>query len=287
MRRCLGLATLALLALVVAPGGALAQEAPDEAAPAPTDAPDAAETGSEDGPGFSRVIDDEETIFAVQRKAYLIKNKFEISVMYNTLMGDRFVTTDSSVAVAGSIGYHLSEQFSVELFGGYFNPTESDTTEELLGLDLITESAKLTQLIWSAGAGVQWSPIYGKLQLFDLSLGNFAFYLAGGFAVGESRTRCIGGNRLDPNVFGPEARCPVNQDPDVVVYEPNTFRPMGNFGVGLRVRFNNLLGMKAEVRDYIFTSRVYRPDEQGLTDSVRNNLFFQIGATILLGGESN
>lgn len=272
---------LALGTLWLAPA-ALAQEGGE--------VPPAEEPGPVQGPGFSRVIDDDETIYAIQRKAYLIKGKVELSLLYNNLLGDRFVATENALGVAGSASYHLSEQFALEAFGGYFNPTESETTDELLSeLTLKTENAKLTQLLWAAGLGVQWSPIYGKLQLFDLSLGNFAFYFGAGAAIGQTRVRCVGTDTLDQVAF-PGESCPAAPaaTPDEVQYEPSSTRLMGTFNAGFRFRFLNWVGLKAEVRDYIFTSRVYREgDTPELSDSVRNNLYFQIGATFLLGGESN
>ena len=242
---------------------------------------------AEEKPGFSRVIDEDEVIYAVQRKAYLLKGKFELSAMYNTLVGDRFVTTENSFGVAGSVGYHLTEQFALELFGGVFRPTESETTEELSReLGLLTENAKLTQLLWGTGLGVQWSPIYGKFQFAGRSIGNFSFYLGMGVGFGQSRVQCIGVELLDPNEFQDEA-CRLSTD---VAYEPARLQFIGSFNSGFRLRFRNWLGFRAEVRDYIFSSRVYRPESQDrppFSDSVRNNLYLQFGLSFLLGGESN
>lgn len=297
-----------ILSLAASP--ALAQDA--EPAPAPAAAVDPAQD-----PSFSRIIDEEETIYAIQRKAFLIKNKVEVSLMLPFLMGDRFVASQPLIdieldegdpavvgdesrfevpileGISGSVAYHLSEQFALELFGGFFNPGESETTTELLDqLQLETEQAKLTQLQGAAGLGFQWSPIYGKLQFAGLSLGNFAFYLGLGAAAGITRTQCKGTERLDPNTFDPDPavdpsapRC--QQTSLAVAYEPSQVRFMGSFSAGFRFRFGNSLGLKAEIRDYIFTSRVYRPDANVYSDSVRNNLFFNVGVTLLFGGESN
>ncbi|MEO1230838.1 MAG: outer membrane beta-barrel domain-containing protein [Myxococcota bacterium] len=263
-----------------------AQETPAEAPPVPEVVPD-------DGAPFSRVIDDEETIYAIQRKAYLIKGKFEVTPMYSTLVGDRFVATENSIAGHLSVAYHLSEQFAFEIFGGVYNPTESETTSELLDqLKLETEQAKLTHLQGAAGAGFQWSPVYGKLQFAGVSLGNFAFYLGLGAAAGITRVQCKGTEQLDPNTFDPDpavdAQVPrCQQDSLEVAYEPSQVRFMGTFSAGVRFRFLSWLGLKAEIRDYIFTSRVYRPDANVYSDSVRNNLFLNVGVSFLFGGESN
>ena len=271
MRRVLT-AGVGLLAILLVPSPGLGQETDRELRDVGTG-----------GGGFSRVIDDEETVFAVQRKAFLMEGKFELSLFYTSLIGDRFVATENSFALAGSVAYHFSEAFAVEVFGGYFFPTESETTEELLReLRLETEPARLTQLLWATGVGVQWSPIYGKFQLAGRSLGSFAFYLGAGAAVGQSRVQCNGTEALDPNEF-PGQQCPGDDTLDVA-YEPNTTRGMGVLSAGFRFRFLDWLGFRAEIRDYIFASRVYRPDSDIVSDSIRNNLFLQLGLSVLLGG---
>src|SRR5690242_12863589 len=42
---------------------------------------------------FPRVADDEETIYAVQRKAYLVRQKIELTPMFAGTFSDRFVQT--------------------------------------------------------------------------------------------------------------------------------------------------------------------------------------------------
>lgn len=294
----IALAGAAVLFAGFLPSQALAQSPDDEALePAKGPAEEAAEAAEAGDPGFSRVIDREETIYAVQRKAYLIEGTLELSVLYSTLVGDRFVTTDNSVAVAAGATYHLSEAFALEVFGGWFRPTESETTTELaeeLATPLETEAAKLTQLLWAAGVGVQWSPIYGKLQVAGTSLGNFAFFLGVGAALGESRTRCRPG-ALDPAEFGEGQTCPpveaVEGVRSPISYEPNRLQVMGVLSGGVRFRFLPWLALRAEVRDYIFTSRIYVPPEAAgegrvFSDSIRNNIYLQIGLSFLLGSES-
>ena len=251
-------------------------------------------TGRKGAP-FPRIADEEETIYAVQRKAYLIDKAFEITPMAGIAFTDRFVTT---AAFGGSLSFHLSENFAIELSGFYMLPFESDLTTEILDEGKLTpEIAKLTQMLWAASLGVQWSPIYGKLQIFGTSLGTFQFYLGAGGGVGQSRVQCTPGMGLDPNRGFNPAECPmfdgvITGDEPVFVYEPATTRFMGHLSGGFRFYFSSLIGLKFEVKDYLFVSRVYRPDvgdltQQGFTDAVRNNIFLQLGLSILLGGEDN
>ncbi len=296
---------VAALALLLA--FALPAVAQDAASPEATkDASATADDGAEDvtADDFPRVADDEETIYTVQRKAFLNKNKWEFALMFSALFNDRFVDSYSPV---GSITYFFSENFGLELFGGYFFPNPSGARDELLErASLRPEFARLTQLMWAVGIGPQWIPIYGKLEVGEKSLGSFDFYLSAGFAVGQTRTECIAGTALDPNGgFDTDpgqdvAFCPApTGDVNEVIYAGETFRPMGSFAGGVRFNFNNMWGLKFEVRDYMFSNRVFRPNartggdelnqpgSQRFSDTIRNNVYANIGITIKLGGEDN
>lgn len=272
---------------------AAAAEAPAEAEAAkPAEMPKSAS----DDP-FPRISDSEETIFAVQRKAFLTEGKWELTPYFSFSVADRFVST---MAPAGSVVYHLTENLGLEVYGSYMFPSESALTDEILNkLQLRSDISKLTQMLWTAGVGVQWSPIYGKIQILGEWLGNFSFYLGGGVGVGETRVQCTNGLELDPNRGFPtddatgNILCNPNmsQNPggdNPVYYEPNTFRVMGSLSGGVRFDFLTWLAVKLEVKDYIFVARVYRPGETpSLADSVRNNIFLQLGVSFLLGGEEN
>lgn len=260
-----------------------------EAANQDAEATEAPEAPVEEAPlvgadgSFPRIADDQETIFAVQRKAYLVSQKLEISPMFTAVINNRFTTT---LAPMLSVGYHVGESFALQAFGSYMFASESDVTTEILTRgQLAPEDAELVQMRWAAGLTAEWSPVYGKMQVLGSELGTFSFYLAGGLALGQTRVQCRNGEELDPNVF-PGQTCAINQDAKTV-YRPLELRPMGVLGAGLRFYFSNWLGVKLEVRDYIFTTRVYRPGSKTLSDAVTNSLFAQIGVSFLLGGEDN
>ena len=284
-----GVAAAALL-LVGTPAWAQDDDGAAESAAVESD-----DDASKSNAPFPRISDDQETIYAVQRKAYLIKNKWELTPTFGWLFNDRFVQTFS---VGASITYHLAENFGIELYGAAMVPTESALTEEiLLEYKLTPEVAKLTQMLGTAGIGFQWSPIYGKVHLFDEYLGNFAVYIGAGLGAGFTRVRCTPGNELDPNRGFDPATCPT-QDEQVSalevseVYEPTSVKLMGSISGGIRFNFASFVGIKIEVRDYIFSARTFRPQTsdsstQRFTDAIRNNLFAQIGVSFLLGGEDN
>jgi len=291
--------------LTLAPVLAFAQAEGDEgevdplASSEPAEPVKAAEPAAPGTKGpFPRVSDDQETIYAVQRKAFLVDGKFELTPLVAASFSDRFVQT---FAPAASIVYHLSENFGLELYGAYMFPDESSLTDEILNkLKLRSDTAKLTQMLWSAGLGVQWSPIYGKLQIANKLLGNFNFYLGAGVGVGQTRVQCDNQGDLDPNRGFPadqngEVVCnpngvdtPADTVETPVYYETNPFRVMGALSAGVRFHFSTWMALKFEVKDYLFVARVYRPGgSDALSDAVRSNIFAQLGVSFLLGGDED
>ncbi|MCC7384141.1 MAG: outer membrane beta-barrel domain-containing protein [Deltaproteobacteria bacterium] len=305
MRFARTLAAIAATSFVVLP--ALAQEEPAEPAPGDTASPEAAPAGEGEaapaaegdppaaaelppGQPFPRISDAEETIYAVQRKAYLVDHRFEVSVLGAFSFTDRFVQT---AGPAASVTYHLAENFGLQLFGAFLFPSPSGLTRELLEENQLTpEVAKLTQMLWGAALGVEWSPIYGKIELFGASLGNFNLFVGVGGGIGQTRVQCLQAQPIDPNVHGDGATCaesPQGADPFEPVYEPTRTQLMTAFGGGVRFYFANWLGLKLEVKDWLFPARVYRPGAtdptQLFTDAIRNNVFVQLGVSFLFGGE--
>lgn len=280
--------TLPLHAFAQEKGG---DEEGDDSPPAVTDSgirPQVEVTKGKPAP-FPRVADDEETIYAVQRKAYLVDDRFEVTLMGSFSFTDRFVDAGGPAA---ALTYHLAENFAVEAFGTVMFPSASALTSELLtDLRLTPEVAKLTQMLWGAGLGAEWSPIYGKVEVFGVSLGNFNFFVNVGAGLGQTRVPCTSGFDLDPNEFGPNAKCPAPpaDDPRAVVYEPSRLTLMTAFGGGVRFFFTNSLGLKLEFKDWLFPARVYRPltsePTQRFTDAIRNNIYVNLGITYVFGGE--
>ena len=268
-----------------------ADEEGDDSPPAVTDSgvrPTAEVQKGRPAP-FPRVADDEETIYAVQRKAYLVDDRLELTLMGSFSFTDRFVDAGGPAA---AVTYHIAENFALEAFGVVMFPSASALTTELLtDLRLTPEVAKLTQMLWGAGLGVEWSPIYGKVEVFGVSLGNFNFFVNIGAGLGQTRVPCTPGFDLDPNAHGAGAKCPATpaDDPRAVVYEPSKLQLMTAFGGGVRFFFTNSFGLKLEFKDWLFPARVYRPGTaeptQRFTDAIRNNIYVNLGLTYVFGGE--
>jgi outer membrane beta-barrel protein len=111
----------------------------------------------------------------VQNRIYSKKNKLELGITAGSLNGDPFL---SSYTLGASLGFHLSEYFSVHSFGwkAFVSPSSALTT---LQGDLKT-TANTNEPRYFVGGEARGSLLYGKLSLSGLAILYFDAYLCGG-----------------------------------------------------------------------------------------------------------
>ncbi len=252
--------------------------------PVATSSPASAEPQYIDDAPFDRVTDVEETIFVVQRRAYLVQNKHEFTPYFMLNIGDRFVRT---IAPAVNYTYHLRENLGVEAFGTYYIPFSSSMTEELFQQEqLRPEKSKLSEMLWGGYFSFLWSPMYGKVRVLGGDHGDFNMFIITGFGVTDTRVPCDYNKSLENGDKCPAKPADASPEETPLVYEHanDALKMTGVLGGGFRFYFREWFGLRAEVRDFIFPMRVYRPEDdlQHITDTIRNNLYFMIGASFLL-----
>lgn len=258
-----------------------ADDEPGEEAPAAAGA---------DGPDTANADGDEaqvETIYAIQGKQRLVGGRFEIAPQIMQSVNDRFVS-QTGLLLSGI--YHIKENMAVEASVGafgYWNPFDgdlnnqiprfggryTDTTIELRDRErLAPEPVKLYWMNWVATADLQWSPIYGKVSVQDLFLGQFSAYLSVGAGVVGLEILDQTDTEPDPasfNAFGIDGLPPTTVTATV--------------GGGLRFYFLDWLGVRFEVRDYVMALAAesgIRGETLGSFE-VRNALMAQLGVSFL------
>lgn len=251
---------------------------------------EASDTVEGDAPDAATAGDDEaqvETIYAIQGKQRLVGGRFEIAPQIMQSVNDRFVS-QTGVLLSGI--YHLKENMAVEASVGafgYWNPFDgdinnqlprfggrfTDTTIELRDRErLAPEPVKLYWMNWVATADLQWSPIYGKVSVQDLFLGQFSAYLSVGAGVVGLEILDQTDTQPDPasfNAFGIDGLPPTTLTATV--------------GGGLRFYFLDWLGVRFEVRDYVMALAAesgIRGETLGSFE-VRNALMAQLGVSFL------
>lgn len=205
----------------------------------------------------------DETIYVIEDKPYLAGGHFEVSPQLVMSFNDRF-TNHYGLLLTGM--YHLRENVGVELAGGYLFGLPSEITNEIREKGrLAPEPVDLYSLTWVATGNVQWSPIYGKVSVLDMALGQYSMY----FSVGAGVT----GLSLERYFDAPGEQYELDW--------PLSFT--STVGAGLRVYFTDWLGARIELRDYVQANTVGK-DITNFSYTyfdVQNYYMLQAGATFL------
>src|SRR5690606_30497677 len=140
---------------------------------------------------------------------------------------------------------------------------------------LAPERVKLYQFTFHLGTDLQWSPLYGKVSVHDLVLGQFNLYLSVGAGVFGLQLESQSQTGIGPIVY--------EEIPGLTDFLP----PLAlttTFGAGLRFYFTDWLGIRFEVRDYV-TPLGVRQDivtsERASTFDVTNLVLGQVGVSFV------
>jgi outer membrane beta-barrel protein len=273
-------ATLAFAVPAAAADDAETADEEEAASDANADAdPDAAASAGDEVTVEKPVL--EETIFVVQGKPFLAQGRFELTPQFAQSVNDSF-TSHTGLMVSGL--YHLKENVAVEATVGAFmwidersgNPRlggrDTDLTVELRQKEnLAPERVKLYQFPYLLAANLQWSPMYGKVNIQDFVLGQFNLYLS----VGAG----IAGLQLETLTPGPQSQ--------TFVELTNSIAPTTSFGGGLRFYFTDWLGVRVEVRDYVMPLAVFQSGANAIADAdapsfdVTNLILAQLGVSFV------
>lgn len=128
-------------------------------------------------------IANEDRVKSVQRKAFLKKYRFEISPIGG------FVTLNDAFypkgGYAGHVAFFFSDSLGLGVRFNQFNVIPNDNVR-LAKREL---QAKLPYVHpkWSVNADLMWSPVYGKVSMYN-SINTFDIFLLGGAGVVWSQT---------------------------------------------------------------------------------------------------
>ena len=268
-----------------------ADEAADDDEAADADAEPAADSAGAADPsdaptGEKPVL--EETIYVVQGKPFLAQGHFEITPQIAQSVNDSF-TSHTGLMVSGL--YHLKENVALEatigVFGWWDEPgvttprlggRDTDLTVELKQKEnLAPERVKLYQFPYVVAGNLQWSPLYGKVNVQEFALGQFNLYLSVGAGIMGLQLET-----LTPGI--PNKNFVTLQGPGGVL------PPMAlttSFGGGLRFYFSEWLGVRVELRDYVTPLSVFQSGENAVDDAdapsfdVTNTVLAQLGVSFV------
>jgi outer membrane beta-barrel protein len=242
------------LALSLAPATALAQ-APPAPPPPQVEAGDTSEAERDIGPLKDRIP-------PVIRHVFLLKQRWEVVPSVGFSFRDPFFTKylfelsltynfNDTLGVMARAGYALdtisgsAQICTTNVANGGTRGCRSPTYDELNG--------KATGQIQFLGAvDVQWTPIYGKFNLFAEWVIHFDFY----------------------GILGPAFLTYAGPPSGGLTGSSTYFTVGGEVGIGVRFFLNKWMAFRFELRDDIYGEK--SPTLNGGT-TVQNQLFFDIG----------
>lgn len=136
-------------------------------------------------PAVERDITQEDRVKSVQRKLYLKKSRFELAPYISASVNDPYYNK-FGLALRGA--YYLADTLAVSARFSLMQvvPTEDVRTAKSSFRSRIFFSVP----IWSAMADVEWSPLYGKVAIFN-SILHFDGYVLGGAGVVNTETSTL------------------------------------------------------------------------------------------------
>ncbi len=149
------------------------------------------ETGAEDAPSEAADTDafwaDRRQLRVLQRRLFQKRGRAQLSLMVSAIPNDPF---HNYFPIGLRVGYHITEQISIDIGGHYIGETfQTDTDLERClegGCDGAQDGITLDVLdeqLLRANFTLYWSPLYGKFSMLGRKIGHVDWYLGAGMGV--------------------------------------------------------------------------------------------------------
>lgn len=176
----------------------------------------------------------------IHKRLFLKDGRHEFTIFGGVIPNDDFF---SYYPLGLRYNYYFTEDFALEVAGAYLFKKKSKL-EEFLEEDVIQGlEVELPQFLeWQAGAGVLWTPLHGKVAIFNTKLGHFDFGFALGVMALGTQLRKEGADSAEPRV-------------DVG----------GNVGATVRFYLLDFLALRFDYRHYFYAARNADDENRGLS----------------------
>ncbi len=238
------------------------KDEPDVAAPpakpvkTATDAAPAA-TKKSDNPAVERDTTQDDRVKSVQRKLYTKRGRFELAPAFVINVNDAYYTRLGG-AIRAAFYPHDSLAISARFSLLQTTPTDDVKTAKRNLFSRIFFSVP----VWSVMGDLEWSPLYGKVAMFN-SILHLDGYLVGGGGVVYTETSAVALPGAPPQADGSPAA-------------PRGVSPAFDLGVGLRFVVKDFIAVNVAL---INTTYIDTPP--GTTKGVTQNLMLvNVGLSI-------
>lgn len=184
-------------------------------------------------------------IKSVQRKAFIKRNRHEISATLGLSLNDAFY---QHFLAGGSYAYHVLDAFALEAhFKGFFASPRTDAVRVVRATQVATPTPDLTAPILTSHLEAQFSPIYGKMSLMSEAIMTYDLYFSAGMGMAYTDT----GAHL-----------------------------LGTFAIGSRIFATDWLTVRAEIRDMLYSDT--RSPLTLRESAIQNLIMFNLGASFFI-----
>ncbi len=170
-------------------------------------------------------------VSVVQKRLFAKDGRMEFSLFAGVIPNDPFLTY---LPVGGRFNYYFLESIGLEIAASYVGSGlqfESELTTFLKNQRNIRANVDLLDIQqFRAGAGVVWSPFYGKLALLQRKLSHFDINLMAGFGALQVESPPVNG------IGEPESK----------------FEIEGTLGAGFRFFLTDTVTLRVDYRQFIF-----------------------------------
>jgi outer membrane beta-barrel protein len=175
---------------------------------------------------------------------------------FEGFLGINYLTNDPWYWGLGTnirLGYFVTEDWGVELNYAMLSNSEKGAIKELHSNHAVATSSLVTTKSY-LGADVRWTPIYGKLSIFNQKIIHFDMYFSGG--IGNSGTS-------------------DSQSVSTI-----------HLGVGQMYALSKSMGVRWDFSWHRFTASVYDDQTQSTASSAFDNLLLTVGVSFFFPGAS-
>ncbi|MCP4868955.1 MAG: outer membrane beta-barrel domain-containing protein [Proteobacteria bacterium] len=237
--------------------------------------PDVAEEDTEEKK--AEILDERKRrglVKVIQKKFFLKYRRVEVVPQVGYVGNDHFIRR---IGVGATIGYHINEVLSLEVLMMYL-PDLKETDYKPLTKQFRDNSEvvpDISRITFLGALNFQLSPIYGKVELGTLRIINYDLYFGAGIGLGATKddTFII---RSPCDQY--QTRAERKQDVANGCQYVDQTHFVTNAGGGLRVVFNDWIGIRLDVRQFTHIEQVYREGDIGL--EMKQNLMISLGASL-------
>ena len=213
----------------------------------------------------------------IQKKFFLKYRRVEVTPQIGFVGNDHFIRR---MGVGLSVGFHINEILALEILASYL-PDLGETDYKALTKRFRNEEEvvpDISRVVFLGVLNMVLSPIYGKVELGTLRIINYDIYIGAGLGIASTkddtaiiRSPCDGLTTVRERKADTANGCHYVDQTHFVT----------NAGGGLRIVFNDWIGVRLDARQFTHIEQVYR-DESGQGEiglEMKQNFMISLGAS--------